>query len=77
MENYDHLIESIASDKMLGIKELKFLSVGDSRDCEWCAAQNGKKTSINTDIVKLITDNCSCESRSRLSLIAVIDWDDI
>lgn len=41
--------------------EFKVSNVGDERDCAWCRKVNKKRFPIDTDYIKLINDNCTCE----------------
>lgn len=37
------------------------IASNDERDCSWCKASSGKKFPVDTDINKLIEENCTCE----------------
>lgn len=58
------------------IKYVYLTSPNDERTCNWCKEQSSKKIDINTDIIKLIDENCNCEY-NRSTLISDINIDEI
>lgn len=64
--------EQLKQYRESGIKEFKILSANDEQECSWCDSMNNKIYSVNTDINKLISENCTCVSHCRICTKAVI-----
>lgn len=56
-----------------GIKSHTFHIANTGLECPWCCSMEGKKLSVNEDIVELMETNCTCE-RSLFILIPDIDF---
>ncbi|CDG96670.1 hypothetical protein XBP1_2190016 [Xenorhabdus bovienii str. puntauvense] len=68
-----NMLDTLNRFESLGLKEFDYDCPNDERDCDWCSSQSGKTFPINTDIVKLIEDNCECEY-NRSVLLPKVKW---
>ncbi|OCQ53544.1 hypothetical protein Ppb6_01170 [Photorhabdus australis subsp. thailandensis] len=69
------MYETIKRNKQLNCKEFEYSCSGDERDCDWCFSNRNKTFPIDTDIIRLIEENCECEY-NRSVILPVINWGD-
>ncbi|EQC1412960.1 hypothetical protein ACY2L5_004317 [Providencia rettgeri] len=67
------LYSQIEKSRDVGIKNHIFHIANTGLECSWCCAMEGKKLSVNEDIVELMETNCTCE-RSLFILTPDIEW---
>ncbi len=64
--------EDLQRIRGIGIKKIKLLSAGDTRDCSWCQSVNDKVFDASNDMIDLIDKNCTCTSYCRCVIVAEI-----
>jgi hypothetical protein len=64
--------EDLQRIRGIGIKKIKLLSAGGTRDCSWCQSVNDKVFDASNDMIDLIDKNCTCTSYCRCVIVAEI-----
>ncbi len=62
--------EQIKQYKATGVRKIQLTACCDERDCNWCQSMDGKKLSVSIDLNRLIKENCTCDTHSRLVVVA-------
>lgn len=71
--NKFNLYRKIETSRNAGIKNHIFHLSSAGSGCPWCCSMEGKKLSVNEDIVELMETNCTCEC-SLFFLTPIIDF---